>query len=160
MAERNSDTATATATDRELVIDRTFDAPRNLVWKAWTDAEQMKHWSAPKGFTVPVSEGELRPGGKWRSCMVTPDGKELWLGGVYREIVEPERLVFTHAWDGPDGKPGPETVVTVTFSERDGRTSMNFRQTGFESRDSRDAHAHGWGQCFDLLGDFLTRQAA
>lgn len=157
MPERNS--ATLTASEQELVIDRTFEAPRDLVWKAWTDAEQMKHWSAPKGFTMPVNEGELRVGGKWRSCMVTPEGKELWLGGEYREIVAPERLVFTHAWDGPDGKPGPETLVTVTLTEQGGKTKMNFRQTGFDSVESRNGHNDGWSQCFDLLAELLAKVA-
>lgn len=157
MSERNSDTQTANA--QELVINRTFDAPRELVWEAWTDPDQLKHWSAPRGFTLPVSEGDLRPGGKWRACMRKPDGTELWLGGVYREIVEPERLVFTHAWDDEGGKPGPETIVTVTLSERDGKTQMNFRQTGFESAESREGHSEGWNECFDLLDDLLARAA-
>lgn len=151
MTERNS--GTQKAGDLELVIDRVFDAPRDLVWKAWT--AQMDQWSAPKGYTMPVSEGDLRPGGKWRSCMRTPDGKDLWLGGVYREIVEPEKLVFTHAWDDPTGHSGPETLVTVMLAERDGKTEMNFRQTGFTSVDSRNAHAHGWNQCFELLDALL-----
>ncbi|MEO8193813.1 MAG: SRPBCC domain-containing protein [Gemmatimonadales bacterium] len=144
--------------ENELVITRVFDAPRALVWKAWTDAEELKQWSAPKGFTLPVNEGDLRPGGKWRSCMRKPDGTELWLGGVYREIVEPERLVFTHAWDDENGKPGPETVVTVIFSERGGKTEMNFRQAGFASADSRDGHAEGWGECFDRLEELLAKE--
>ncbi len=143
-----------TASEQELVITRVFDAPRKLVWQAWTDPEKLKHWSAPKGFTLPVSEGELRPGGKWRSCMVTPDGKELWLGGEYREIVEPSRLVFTHAWDS-EGKPGPETLVTVTLVERGGKTEMTFRQTGFDSVESRQGHSEGWNECFDLLEELL-----
>lgn len=157
MSERNSGTLTANASD--LVINRVFNAPREVVWKAWTDPEQMKHWSAPKGFTVPVSEGTLRLGGKWRACMRKPDGTELWLGGVYREIVPPERLVFTHAWDGKDGQPGPETLVTVTLTERQGKTEMAFRQSGFDSVDSRDDHGEGWNECFDLLEELLARSA-
>jgi uncharacterized protein YndB with AHSA1/START domain len=146
-----------TAQERELVIIRVFDAPRELVFKAWTDPEQLKQWSAPQGFTVPVAEGDLRPGGKWRSMMRKPDGTELWLGGVYREIVEPERLVFTHAWDDEHGKPGHETVVTVTLVERDGKTEMTFRQGVFKSVESRDGHNGGWTECFDRLEELLTR---
>ncbi len=153
MAAKSS---TLSASDRELVITRNFDAPREIVWKAWTDPEQMKQWSAPHGFTIPVSEGELRPGGKWRACMVAPDGKELWLGGTYREIVAPERLVFTHSWDTEGGVPGHETTVTVTLVERSGKTEMTFRQTGFESADSRDGHSDGWSQCFDRLEALLA----
>jgi uncharacterized protein YndB with AHSA1/START domain len=156
MPERNSGTATATATasDRELVITRVFSAPRQLVWKAWT--EDMDKWSAPRGFTIPNSEGDLRPGGKWRACMRKPDGTDLCLGGVYLEIVPPERLVFTHAWDDPNGNPGPETVVTVTLVERGRKTEMNFRQTGFDSVESRNGHADGWSQCFDRLEELLA----
>jgi uncharacterized protein YndB with AHSA1/START domain len=153
VAAKNSDTLAAS--DRELVITRTFDAPRDLVWKAWTDPERLKQWSAPQGFTIPVSEGALRPGGAWRACMRRPDGTELWLGGVYREIVEPERLVFTHAWDDEKGKPGRQTTVTVTFTERGGKTEMKFRQTGFESVGSRDGHAGGWNESFDRLEELL-----
>jgi uncharacterized protein YndB with AHSA1/START domain len=140
----------------ELVIDRVFNAPRDVVWKAWTDPEQLKQWSAPRGFKIPVSEGELRPGGAWRATMRKPDGEELRLGGEYREIVEPERLVFTHAWYDENGNPGPETLVTVTLTERDGKTAMNFRQTGFSSGDSRDGHAGGWTECFELLDELLS----
>ena len=154
MPERNSDTLTAS--DRELVITRVFDAPRDLVWKAWTDPARIKQWLAPNGFTVPVAEGELRPGGAWRSSMRKPDGTELWLGGVYREIVEPKRLVFTHAWLDDKGKPGPETLVTVTLTERAGKTEMNFRQTGFDSVESREGHARGWTECFDKLEELLV----
>lgn len=148
----NSGTARASAP--ELVITRTFDAPRHLVWKAWT--EDMDKWSAPPQFTMPVSEGDVRPGGKWRACMKNKhDGSELWLGGVYKEVVKPEKLVFTHAWDGPDGKPGPDTLVTVTFAEKGGKTEMSFRQTGFDSVESRNGHSEGWNECFDLLDEFL-----
>ena len=154
MAEKNSDTLTAS--DRELVITRVFDAPRELVWKAWTEPERIKQWLAPKDFTIPVAEGDLRPGGAWRSSMRKPDGTDLWLGGVYREIVEPERLVFTHAWLDEKGKPGPETVVTVTLTERAGKTEMNFRQTGFDSVESREGHSDGWNQCFTKLEEMLA----
>jgi uncharacterized protein YndB with AHSA1/START domain len=152
--ERNSDTLTAKG--RELVITRVFDAPRDLVWKAWTEPDRIKQWSAPKGFTIPVAEGELRPGGAWKSCMRKPDGTDLWLGGVYREIDEPKRLVFTHAWLDEHGNPGPETVVTVTLTERGGKTEMNFRQSGFDSIESRDGHAGGWNECFDKLEEHLA----
>jgi uncharacterized protein YndB with AHSA1/START domain len=143
-----------TARDNELVINRTFNAPRDLVWKAWT--ERMEQWSAPKGFTIPVSEGDLRPGGAWRACMRTPDGKDLWLSGVYQEIVEPERLVFTHAWNNESGNPGPETLVTVTFIEHNGKTEMHFKQTGFTSAESREGHNGGWTESFDKLEEMLA----
>lgn len=152
MPARNS---TQTTEAIELVISRTFNAPRELVWKAWTDPEQMKQWSAPRGFTVPLSEGELRPGGTWRATMRKPDGAELKLGGTYKEIVPPERLVFTHAWYDESGDPGPETLVTVTLIARGDKTEMNFRQTGFDSEGSREGHEGGWTECFDKLEEML-----
>jgi uncharacterized protein YndB with AHSA1/START domain len=156
----NSTGSSSSKSDRELVIKRVFDAPRELVFKAWTDPEHLKQWSAPQGFTIPIAEGDLRPGGKWRSMMRKPDGTELWLGGVYREIVEPERLVFTHAWDDANGNPGPETTVTVTLVERNGKTEMTFRQGAFESVGSRDDHQGGWTECFDRLEELLSRESS
>jgi uncharacterized protein YndB with AHSA1/START domain len=146
------------ANDNELVINRVFNAPRDIVWKAWTDPEQLKEWSAPNGFTLPISEGDLRPGSAWRAQMRKDDGTELDLGGVYREIAAPERLVFTHVWMDENGKPGPETLVTVTFTDRGGKTEMNFRQSGFDSVESRDGHSEGWTECFDKLAELLKKR--
>lgn len=140
----------------ELVIVRLFDAPVSLVWKCWAEGEHMRHWSAPRGFTVSGS-GEVRVGGRWRSCMRREGGTELWLGGVYREVVPNKRLVFTHAWDGDEGKPGHETLVTVLFEEQGGKTLMTFRQSGFDSAPSRDGHQGGWNECFDKLSDYLAK---
>jgi uncharacterized protein YndB with AHSA1/START domain len=92
--------------------------------------------------------------------MRSPDGDDLWLGGVYREIVFPERLVFTHAWDDASGRRGQETVVTVTFSDEGGGTKMVFRQEGFTSAGERDGHAGGWTECFERLADHLRREGA
>jgi uncharacterized protein YndB with AHSA1/START domain len=142
--------------ERELLIVRTFDAPRALVWRAWTEPERMARWMSPAGFTIPFNEGELRPGGAWRAQMRSPEGEILHLAGVYREIVPPERLVFTHAWTDEDGTPGPETLVTVTLAEQGGKTVMTFRQTGFSSAASRDGHGGGWTECFDKLGELLA----
>ena len=144
------------APDGELILERVFDAPRHLVFQAWTQKEHMDKWSAPRGYTIAFSEGELRPGGRWRCCMRAPDGTELWLGGVYREIVEDELLVFTHVWD-ENGVPGHETVVTVRFSDLGKRTKVEFRQEVFESKASRDGHAGGWAECFDLLDELLRQ---
>jgi uncharacterized protein YndB with AHSA1/START domain len=88
--------------------------------------------------------------------MRAPEGKELWLGGVYREIVENKLLVMTHAWEDEDGKPGTETIVTVQFSDSGGKTKVTLQQTGFDSVQSRDGHAGGWGECFDQLGEHLA----
>ena len=153
MAERNSTTADAL----ELIIDRVFDAPRELVWKAWTDPEMMKIWSAPRGFTIPRSDGELRINGQWHATMFKPDGEQLNLGGKFLVIKEPERLVFTHVWMDENGNPtSPESIVTVTLTQRGSKTEMNFRQTGFDSVGSRDGHSEGWTECFDKLDEMLS----
>ena len=146
----------ADSSDRVLVITRIFDAPRSVVYKAWTEAEHLSQWSAPHGFTITHNEGDLRPGGAWRSCMRSPAGENLWLGGTYREVVKNELLVFTHAWDGPDGKPGNETLVTVRLEDEDGKTRMTFRQAFFESVEQRNGHHGGWSECFDRLDAHLA----
>ncbi len=144
---------------RALEIVRVFDAPRALVFQAWVDPERMKQWSAPHDYQIGHNEGDVRLGGRWRSSMVSKD-EELWLGGVYLEAVENERLVFTHAWEDEDGKPGHETVVTVRFEDAgEGKTRMIFRQAFFDSVDSRDGHEGGWGECFDRLDDLLAQEA-
>jgi uncharacterized protein YndB with AHSA1/START domain len=135
----------------KLVLTRIFAAPRALVYAAWTQPRHLKQWSAPEGFTIPVSQGDLRIGGKWRACMVTPQGEKLWLGGVYREIVKNKKLVFTQAWQGGD----EETLVTVRFADHPRGTKMLFEQSGFGSAGSRDGHKGGWTQCFVRLADHL-----
>jgi uncharacterized protein YndB with AHSA1/START domain len=140
-----------------LEIVRVFDAPRDLVYRAWTEPERMAQWAAPHGYTITHNEGEIRPGGAWRSCMRSPEGEDLWLGGVYREVIENELLVFTHAWDDDDGKPGRDTLVTVAFEDEEGATRMTFRQSGFESADDRDGHRGGWNESFERLAEVLSR---
>lgn len=142
--------------ERVLVLTRVFDAPRELVFKAWTEREHVIHWMAPRGFTIPSCEADLRPGGAWSCSMRPTQGPDLLVQGVYREIVVPERLVFTHAWLDDKGKPGHETLVTVTFAERGGKTAVTLRQAVFESVESRDGHRGGWTECFDLLAEHLA----
>ena len=104
-----------------------------------------------------IIAGALRAGGRWRTCLRRDeDGKELWQGGIYREVVEPERLVFTFAWDQDDGSPGHETLVTVTFAEQGERTRMTFRQAVFATEESCAGHRGGWNSAFDRLAEALT----
>jgi uncharacterized protein YndB with AHSA1/START domain len=142
-----------------LVLTRIFAAPRPLVFAAWTQGEHLNLWCAPRGFTIPFSAGDLRPGGAWRSCMCMPDGTECWLSGVYREIVENKLLVFTHAWE-EKGRRGHETVVTVRFSDLGPKTKITLRQSNFESIGSRDGHQGGWSECLDNLADHLKKLTA
>lgn len=155
--EKGSTSTAATATlVRELTITRVFDAPRSLVFKVWTDPEHLSRWCGPHGFTTPFGEMDFRPGGAYRTCLRSPEGKDYWLQGVYREIVEPERLVFTHAWEDEDGKPKHETLVKVTFAEHDGKTKLTFHQAVFESVEGRDSHLEGWSECLDRLNEYLV----
>lgn len=131
----------------ELVITRVFDAPRALVWKAWSDPVQAKQWG-PKGFTTPVREMDMRPGGAWRAVMISPTGEEFRQHGVVREVVPMERLSFTFIWDSA---PDEEMLVTVTFADQGKKTLMTFRQTGLKSEASRDGHRGGWTEAFDRL---------
>ncbi|MGA7489081.1 MAG: SRPBCC domain-containing protein [Xanthobacteraceae bacterium] len=155
MAARTKADATEPG-DRALAVTRVFDAPRSLVFQAWTRKEHLDRWCAPRGFAVPYSEGELRPGGVWRCCMRSPGGVEHWVSGSYREIVENELLVFTHAWEDEHGKRGHETVVTVRFENQGGKTRLIFHQATFESIEARDGHAGGWVECLDRLADHLA----
>lgn len=138
-----------------LHLERLIAAPRELVFRAWIEPVHLVRWSAPHGFDIPECGGEARPGGRWHTTMCSPEGRMLRLVGTYREIVPPERLVFTHAWLEDDGREGPETLITVTFAEAPGGTLLGFTQTGFASEGARDGHADGWSQCFERLAAYL-----
>src|SRR5262245_41399320 len=136
-----SATETAARTGQDLVITRVFDAPRALVWKAWTEPEHFKKWWGPKDFTAPVAQIDLRVGGKYLACMRGPDGKDYWSTGVYREIVPNERLVYTDSFADARGNPVPasdygmggdwpmESVVTVILEEYQGKTRFTLRHS-------------------------------
>ena len=149
----------AIATRPSLSLQRVFDAPRALVWKAWTTPETMVLWLGPVEWPAVSVAQDLRVGGAWRACLRSPDtGQDLWQGGVYREIVPPERLVFTFKWDESheDGPP-VDTLVTVEFAELpDGRTRMDFTHEGLKSEQSLVGHRHGWTSTFKRLEAFLA----
>ncbi|NJL31235.1 MAG: SRPBCC domain-containing protein [Phycisphaerales bacterium] len=134
-----------------LTISRTFDAPIQLVWDAWTCREHLTRWFCPKDFSVLSFESDLREGGQWRSVMRGPDGSEYIHFGTFREIMSPHRLVLTHAWEQNHQEPTAETVITVTLVENGGRTTMSFEQIGLATEASRDSHGGGWGEAFDNL---------
>jgi uncharacterized protein YndB with AHSA1/START domain len=141
--------------ERELIIRRTFAAPRELVFRAWTEPQLLAQWSCPRGFTFTEHSAELRVGGAFAVRMRSPEGTEHRLRGVYREIIPPERLVFTHFWVDEHGTPGPETLVTVMLAEHAGRTEMTFHQGIFASVGAREGHEQGWVSCFGRLGELL-----
>ncbi len=145
---------------RALTLTRLFDAPRTLVFAAFTDPEHALNWWGPRDFPATHLEMDLRPGGAWRGCLTSPeDGRVLWQGGVFREIVPPRRLVFTFAWD-EEGERGLETLVTIEFAEQGGKTLMTFRQAPFQSDGERDGHGYGWTSTFDRLAADLARRLA
>jgi uncharacterized protein YndB with AHSA1/START domain len=139
----------------KLTLRRTFDAPRERVFDAWTNTKSTAGFWGPAGFTAAFHEVDLRPGGKWRLGMRAGDGKLHVSAGTYREITAPARLVLTHGWEDASGKLGTETVVTVTFTARDGKTDMLFEQFGFESEGSQNGHKGGWTEAFESLSAAL-----
>lgn len=161
--------------DADFVISRVFDAPRELVWKAWTDPKLMAQWWGPRHFTTPVCELDVRTGGTYRIVMRGPDGSEYPLKGVYLEIDKPERLVMTadhselpiewHDLVNPvrdkSKKPELEGVMTITFENLNGKTRLTIH-TRFESAAIRNAMVkmginEGWSQSLDRLDESLLR---
>ncbi|MEQ8354509.1 MAG: SRPBCC domain-containing protein [Kiloniellaceae bacterium] len=146
--------------ERVLVITRVFDAPRALVFKTLTQPEHLARWWGPEGFTLPSCEVDLRPGGVFRCTMRSPKGSEHRLHCVYREIVEPERLVYTWTWLDEDDEPGHETLVTITLEEggtqMGEKTLFTMHQAVFESESARDAHNEGWSGGLDRLEGYLA----
>jgi uncharacterized protein YndB with AHSA1/START domain len=144
------------STADELIIVRTFEAPRELVFKVFTAPEHVMRFWGPEGFHLTHCDIDLRVGGAWRFCMSNGPGHAHWIHGVYREILPPSLLVFTYINDYD----GFETVVTLRFTERDGRTEMHFHQAPFISSSERDGHGWGWNSSFDLLARYLARAHA
>lgn len=142
-----------------LRMRRTFDAPRALVWAAWTRPEMTVQWMGPVEWPAVTVKQDLRVGGEWRICLRSPEtGQDLWQGGVYREVIAPKRLVFTFRWDESheDGPP-IDTLVTVQLEETaDGRTVMDFTHEGLKSEQSLTGHRHGWNSTADRLEAWLA----
>lgn len=140
-----------------LTITRNFDAPRELVFAAWTQPEHMIHWWGPRGYTTLSSKLELFPGGNWRIMSRNEDGSETAESGIIRECDAPSKLVLTHAWENKAGIRGPDTLVTLVFTEENGRTTMVFHQAPFDSVGTRDGHSVGWNESFDMLAEHLAK---
>jgi uncharacterized protein YndB with AHSA1/START domain len=149
--------------DDELLIARTFDAPASLLFALWSNPEHMKQWIGPANFSCPEAEIDFRVGGAYRVMIKSAEHGENWFGGIYREIEHHRRLVFSFAWDsGPSA--GVETLVTITFEERDGKTVQTFHQRPFLNVERRDSHVGGWNQTFDrqlaYIGKIVKEHAA
>jgi uncharacterized protein YndB with AHSA1/START domain len=151
---------TSAAGLREFVLTRVFDAPRELVFRAWTQPEHFASWWGGAGVTTPVDtmRMDVRPGGEWYACMRSDsDGVEHPFAGVYREVVDNERLVLTLS-EGDHPDPHREHLVTVTFKDVDGGTEMAFSQAGDFGADADamlEGLGHGYGSFFDRLATTL-----
>jgi uncharacterized protein YndB with AHSA1/START domain len=143
------------AANLELTITRVLDAPRALVWRAWTDPAQLMQWWGPKHHPAVHLAMDVRPGGVWRNCLRSVEtGNDLWHHGTFREVVPMERLVFTFVWE-EEGERGMENIVTITFADEGKKTRMTLHQTPFQSLGERDGHGEGWNSSFDRLGQAL-----
>src|SRR5918992_3646498 len=140
MPTTSSGTASVTLpTDEQILITREFDAPKHLVYKAWTTPDLVKRWWTAKRGEATVCEIDLRVGGKWRYVMVTEDGQEVGFHGEYREIVPHERIVSTEAFEGIPDADAHASLNTTTFHEADGRTTLAIL-VRHKTKEGRDAH--------------------
>ncbi len=161
--------------DRQFVISRTFDAPRDLMWKIWTERDHLAKWFGPKGVTIVSAKNDLRVGGVFHYGMKTADGKMMWGKWIYREIVPPRRLVFIVSFSDEQGGVARhpfnaewplETLSTVTFAEQDGKTEVTVRWTPHNATESerktfetnREGMKQGWGGTFDRLAEYLEER--
>jgi len=158
-----------------FVISRVFDAPRDKVWKAWTEVERLKQWWGPKGFVVTHCKVDLRPGGIMHYCLRTPDGNEMWGKFAYREIVKPERLVWINSFSDKEGgttvhpmsPDWPREMLTkVTFEEQGGKTKVTVQWTPVDAsteverktfEDGRGSMQQGWTGTFEQFEQYLAR---
>ena len=153
-------TTFSTPSDREIAMTRVFDAPRRLVFEAWTKPEHVPNWmTGPSGWSMPVCEIDLRPGGDWHFVWRREDGSEMEMRGTYQEITPPERLMTTESWGGD----WPETIVTVVLTEDDGRTTMT-QTVLYPSEEARDAALQtgmkdGVSLSFERLGEYVRAMA-
>jgi uncharacterized protein YndB with AHSA1/START domain len=160
-----------------FLISRSFDAPRDRVWKAWTDPEQLRHWWGPKGFKVHTCKVELRPGGTFLYGMKAPDGSDTWGRFIYREISAPEKLVFIVSFSDPAGgvtrHPWTENwplhiMSTVTFEAQGNRTKVTVQWTPHEASEAerkafeegKPSMQQGWSGTLEQFTDYLQRARA
>ena len=153
-------TTYTTPSDREVVITRVFAAPRRLVFECWTSCEHLPNWMlGPEGWTMPICEIDLRPGGTHRSVWRRTDGTEMEIRGVYQEVAPPERLVYTESW----GVDWPETTDTLVLTEKDGKTTATLTIL-YPSKEAREAALRtgmkeGMEQSFRHLDSYLEAMA-
>jgi uncharacterized protein YndB with AHSA1/START domain len=155
-------------TEQDFTITREFDAPRELVFKAWTDCDHFTHWFAPEGFSTPHCRIDPRPGGAWTSAMRSPEGNDFWSSGTIVEIESPSRIVVDEGFSDEQGNrvsaqeygmsddmPSEERM-TVTLEEEDGRTTMTVRQGIPADVAERNGAPQGWRETLDKLDAYLA----
>jgi uncharacterized protein YndB with AHSA1/START domain len=155
-AARVGATTFSTPSDREIVATRSFDAPRRLIWESHTNPKHVPNWMlGPEGWTMPICEIDLRPGGSWHFVWRTADGTEMEMRGAYREVVPPERLVNTESWGGE----WPDTLNKTVLTEKGGKTTLESTVL-YPSKEAREkalgtGMKEGWSQSYDRLDDYL-----
>jgi uncharacterized protein YndB with AHSA1/START domain len=166
-----------TAATKDFVVSRVFDAPRDLVWKAWTEADRLKEWFGPKGVTIPTLKMDLRPGGVCHYAMRMPNGQEMWGKWTFREVVAPERLVLISSFSDANGgvtrhPMSPawplETLSTTTFVESGGKTTLSITWSPYNATDaeretfntSHSGMTQGWAGTMEQLTAYLAKAQA
>lgn len=164
MAKEN--TQAGNATEQGVLISRIFNAPVNLVWKAWIDPKHMVGWWGPKDFSCPVAKIDLRVGGKYLLCMRSAEGQELWTTGTYQEIIPMKKITYTDSFADKDGKVVPastygmegipdEMQVTLTFEDIGGKTKFTLRHVGLPAGQMTEMTIAGWNESLDKLASTL-----
>lgn len=145
----------AVAEDTSLEITRLFDAPPARVFDAWLQREEWQAWIGPEGMNCEVPVLEPHVGGKYRIVMRFSDGQVIPVAGVFKSIDPPTRLVFTWGWEND---PGKQSLITLTFRDKAGKTELTLRQEGFDSVANRDDHNRGWQGTLNKLVAYLKAQ--
>jgi uncharacterized protein YndB with AHSA1/START domain len=141
----------------EVYMRREFAAPRAVVFAAWTDERLIARWWASRDYTTVACKMDVRPGGAWSRRLMAPDGRLISEHGVYHEVVAPERLVFTYSSEGVRIV-DRETLVTVTFIDRGGRTVLTLRHSELPTEEARAFHDRGWAHCLDRFTTTLPEK--
>jgi len=155
------------ATEVEIVVTRVFNAPRELVWRAFTDPQQLMRWWGPKGYTSPACQIDLREGGKYLYCMRSPEGQNIYSTGVYQKIDPPNEIIFTDSFADEHGNVVPgshyglgadfphELRVILTFDDLGGKTRLTLRHAGMPAGEMSEGASVGWSESFDKLAEVL-----
>jgi uncharacterized protein YndB with AHSA1/START domain len=140
----------------ELVLERLLPAAPDRVFDAWVDPETLIKWWGPEGFVIPEVSLDVNEGGRWRTIMVAPNGERHIVSGHYVTIERPDKLIFSWAWEDPDGNRGHESEVELVFRAAGSGTQLQLKHRKIDSTDSRDSHREGWISTFNSLEKFFA----